>query len=129
MVALDTSGLLAALIETETHREGCAAAPAAARGGPKLLSPFVLAELDYPLMVRHGVDVELGFLEDVADGAYELVPMTSEQVGRSRAITERHLPHRLRPESREEGVHVADTATGCGSVPRRRGARRDSPLG
>jgi predicted nucleic acid-binding protein len=40
--------------------------------GPFLLSPFVLAELDYMLGKRHGQTAQLALLDEVAEGAYEL---------------------------------------------------------
>ncbi len=40
--------------------------------GPFLLSPFVLAELDYMLIERHGQEKQLALLGQVVDGAYEL---------------------------------------------------------
>lgn len=40
--------------------------------GPFLLSPFVLAELDYMLIERHGQRQQLALLSQVVEGAYEL---------------------------------------------------------
>ena len=40
--------------------------------GPFLISPFVLAELDYMLGARHGQEQQLALLAEVAEGAYEL---------------------------------------------------------
>lgn len=40
--------------------------------GPFLLSPFVLAELDYMLIERHGQEKQLALLSQVVEGAYEL---------------------------------------------------------
>ena len=51
MILLDTSGLLAALDASQRQHAPCRAALEAAKG-PLLLSPFVLAELDY-LLMRH----------------------------------------------------------------------------
>ncbi|MEA2234772.1 MAG: hypothetical protein QOD83_4588, partial [Solirubrobacteraceae bacterium] len=53
MILVDTSGLLAALDAAQRlHRE--AAVSLAAASPPLLLSPFVLAELDYLLATRVG---------------------------------------------------------------------------
>ena len=46
MILLDTSGLLSAIDSSQTQHEAAARALRAA-GPPLLLSPFVLAELDY----------------------------------------------------------------------------------
>ncbi len=63
MILLDTSGLLAAIDSSQQRHREAAAALLAARG-PLLLSPFVMAELDYLLATRVGVDAELSFLMD-----------------------------------------------------------------
>ncbi len=57
MMLLDTSGLLAALFPDQRQHDACAAALLAA-DGPLLLSPFVLAELDYLVVKLAGVSVE-----------------------------------------------------------------------
>jgi predicted nucleic acid-binding protein len=40
--------------------------------GPFLISPFVLAELDYMLGSRHGQERQLALLAEVTEGSYEL---------------------------------------------------------
>jgi uncharacterized protein len=40
--------------------------------GPFLLSPFVVAELDYMLGTRHGQTAQLALLDEIVEGAYEL---------------------------------------------------------
>ena len=71
MILLDTSGLLAAADADEPKH---AAAAKALRDAelPLLLSPFVLAELDYLLAIRRGQAAEMAMLEEVASGAYQL---------------------------------------------------------
>lgn len=71
MILLDTSGLLAAIDASSTEHAAAAKALRAAVP-PLLLSPFVLAELDYLLATRVGVNAEVALLEDVAAGAYQL---------------------------------------------------------
>lgn len=86
---LDTSGLIAALFDDQSqHLESAAALRAAER--PPLVSPFVLAEADYLITRRGGVDFALALLDDVASGAYELVPFTAAQVARARVIAARY---------------------------------------
>ena len=48
--------------------------------GPFLLSPFVLAEIDYLLATRVGIEAELLLLEQVAEGAYRLEGFSSDDV-------------------------------------------------
>ena len=71
MIILDTSGLLAALDASQRHH---AAAVAALRGAnpPWVLSPFVLAELDYLLATRVGESAERALLSEVGRGVYRL---------------------------------------------------------
>lgn len=71
MLLLDTSGLLAAIDASQVRHVECAAA-IAGRPGPFLLSPFVLAELDYLLGARVGVAAQLALLAEVVRGAYRL---------------------------------------------------------
>ena len=88
MIVVDTSGLLAALDASERSHQA-ARAVLERDEGPYLLSPFVLAELDY-LVGSRDVDAELTLLRDVGERAYELAPMTSEDVRRAAGIVERY---------------------------------------
>lgn len=91
---LDTSGLLAALDSSQRRHEACAATLIEAPP-PLLLSPFVLAELDYLLASRVGQDAELALLNEVAAGAYRLEAFTSldmrEAAGILRTYADLHL--------------------------------------
>lgn len=89
MIVLDTSGLWAAL-DADQRRHEAARSALEADPGPLLLSPFVLAELDYLLLDRLGVDRECEFLRDVAAGAYELVAVTKDDVGRARSVAQQY---------------------------------------
>lgn len=61
MLVLDTSGALAA-IDRAAAEHDAAKRVLAEETGPILLSPFVLAELDYMLLTRIGLRAELTFL-------------------------------------------------------------------
>lgn len=87
MIVADTNGLLAA-IDSSQHRHQAAARALALAGGPILLSPFVLAELDYLLATRVGQAAETAFLREVARGAYQLEPFDAADVTASLAIIE-----------------------------------------
>ncbi len=86
---VDTSGIIAALFDDQPQYAECSAALEAAER-PALLSPFVLAEADYLITRRGGVDLALGLLDDVASGAYELASFTAAQVARCRLIAARY---------------------------------------
>ncbi|MEV6985980.1 PIN domain-containing protein [Sphaerisporangium sp. NPDC051017] len=89
MIVLDTSGLWAA-IDADQPQHVATKRVLLRDSGPFLLSPFVLAELDYLLLTRQGIDRECDFLRDVAAGAYELVPITNEDVGRTLFVVEQY---------------------------------------
>jgi predicted nucleic acid-binding protein len=89
VILLDTSGLLAAIDESQRgHRE--AAVSLSTASPPLLLSPFVLAELDYLLAARVGQAARSSLLREVERDAYVLESMASADVGRARAIIGRH---------------------------------------
>ena len=54
--------------------------------GPFLLSPFILAELDYMLIERHGQEQQLALLSQVVDGAYELAEFGRDDVEAARLV-------------------------------------------
>ena len=89
MIVVDTSGLLAALDADQGHHLNARAA-LQTDNGPFFLSPFVLAELDYLLMTRVGVAAETALLNEVAAGAYDLVPFTADDLAEAVAFIERY---------------------------------------
>lgn len=58
--------------------------------GPFLLSPFVLAELDYMLGTRQGQRAQLALLNEVAEGAYELAEFGRSDVKSAAAVMRRY---------------------------------------
>jgi predicted nucleic acid-binding protein len=100
VILLDTSGLLAAIDGSQSQHAKAAAALHHA-SGPLLLSPFVLAELDYLLATRVSADAERALLEEVARGAYRLEPFTAEDVASASAILGRY---------RDLGIGLADAS-------------------
>lgn len=87
MILLDTSGLLAAIDSSQRdHRR--AAAALQGESGPLLLSPFVLAELDYLLATRVGSQAELALVAEVAGGAYRLEQFEAADVAIAAEVIE-----------------------------------------
>jgi uncharacterized protein len=84
VIICDTSGLIAG------YDEGDLDGPAVrelldADAGSLIVSPFVLAEVDYMIMNRSGAAAELALLEDLADGVYQVAEFTqldAERVAR-----------------------------------------------
>jgi len=89
VIILDTSGLLAALDRSEPRHAACAEVVAGARV-PLLLSPFVLAEIDYLLATRTGSRAQLALLDEVVRGAYRLEPFGPADVELARAVRARY---------------------------------------
>jgi uncharacterized protein len=89
VILLDTSGLLAA-IDASQPQHAAAARALAEAGPPRLLSPFVLAELDYVVRTRVGRDAQRDVLAEVARGAYRLETFTPGDVDVVRAVMERY---------------------------------------
>ncbi len=89
MIVLDTSGLLAA-IDGSQRNHAASADVLRTADGPMLLSPFVLAELDYLLATRVSVAAELAFLDQVAGGAYRLEPMGPSDISRAVQVIARY---------------------------------------
>jgi predicted nucleic acid-binding protein len=79
VILLDTSGLLSAIDASQRQHARCVAAIDGAEG-PLLLSPFVLAELDYLLAARVGTAAQRALLDEVARGAYVLEPFSATDV-------------------------------------------------
>lgn len=79
MITLDTSGLLAALDPGQTQHSRAKSILQSAQP-PFLLSPFVLAELDYLINKFVGPKAARELLREVATGAYHLVSLTNNDI-------------------------------------------------
>jgi uncharacterized protein len=100
MILADTSGLLAFF----NSREPMHAAVTAAMNkldGPIVLSPFVIAELDYLVATRLGVEAELAVLAELASGAYHNASVTDEELQRCAEVIARY---------RDQDIGVTDAS-------------------
>jgi uncharacterized protein len=79
LILADTSAVLQ-LASSSARRHGEVLRIVDELSGPFLLSPFVLAELDYMLGSRHGQEQQLALLAEVTEGAYELAEFTRADV-------------------------------------------------
>jgi len=89
VIILDTSGLLAA-IDGSQRQHAAAAAVLRDAPAPWLLSPFVLAELDYLLATRVGRKAERALLAEVGRGVYRLEPFDAQDVQAAERLIARH---------------------------------------
>jgi predicted nucleic acid-binding protein len=55
-----------------------------------VVSPYVLAELDYLITTRIGVAAELAMLRELTSPAYELAMVSAADLGTAADIVERH---------------------------------------
>jgi uncharacterized protein len=74
---------------------GRAVAALVAAAPPRLLSPFVLTELDYLIATRVGHQAQMALVDEVTRGAYQLEPFSSEDVGHARRVMERYADLRI----------------------------------
>src|SRR5262245_46947808 len=94
MIVLDTGGLYAALDANEALH-GRAVASLVASTPPRIVSPFVLAELDYLIASRVGHQAQMALIDEVTRGAYQLDLFAPEDVGHARRIMERYADLRI----------------------------------
>lgn len=94
MIVLDTGGLYAALDANETLH-GRAVAALATATPPRVVSPFVLAELDYLIASRVGQEAQMALIDEVARGAYQLDLFSSEDVSHAKRIMEKYADLRI----------------------------------
>lgn len=93
MILLDTSGLFSAIDAGQPEHERVLET-LRSEPGPLILSPFVLAEVDYFILSRMSVADELAFLDQVAAGAFDLGRFDADDMRAARAVIDRH--HDLR---------------------------------
>jgi len=94
VIVLDTGGLYAALDANDALHVRAVAALVASTP-PRLISPFVLAELDCLIGQRVGHQAQVSLLDEVTRGVYQLEAFSSEDLGHARRIMERYADLRI----------------------------------
>lgn len=89
MTIIDTSALLAFFRADDPHHEAVAAAVASTT--MPVLSPFVIAELDYLVATRFGVRAETAVLAEIASGNFELPIITAADLIVCRRLIEQYV--------------------------------------
>lgn len=89
MIIVDTSGLLAAVDASQRSHEAARRALEAA-SPPWILSPFVLAELDYLLATRVSQSAERALLAEVGRGVYRLETLEPSEIGAAERLIGRY---------------------------------------
>lgn len=100
MLVCDTSGLLAYFDASEPH---CAQVSAVieADPGPFVVSPYVVAELDYLLATRRGEHAELIAMTELSGGAWELPSFECRDLRQACGVIDRY---------QDQGIGVADAS-------------------
>ncbi|WP_428121570.1 PIN domain-containing protein [Candidatus Poriferisodalis sp.] len=88
MIVADTSALIAFYSESGPQHDAVASW-LAEHNGTMVVSPYVVAELDYLVATRKGVDAELAVLTELASGAYELAEIGPADVAVAASVIER----------------------------------------
>lgn len=88
-LVVDTSALLAFFDASELDHADVEEA-LAAHSDLLVVSPYVVAELDYLVATRHGVEAELAVLDELAGGAWELASFGADDLKRARSIVAKY---------------------------------------
>ena len=93
MIILDTSALFAFLRTGDPDNE--AVTGVLLTKEPLIVSPFVIAELDYLVEARAGVRAELQMLADIASGAYELPVLSAAELIACAGVIDKYADQRV----------------------------------
>ncbi len=100
MIIADTSGLLAFFHRDEPPHTAVRRVVENTEA-QLIVSPYVVAELDYLLATRLGVTAELAVLSELSSGAYHLADFDTEALSAAAAVVKRY---------RDQGIGVADAS-------------------
>ncbi len=114
MIICDSGGLIAAYDQADP--DGPAVRELLdAEAGALVVSPFVVAEVDYLLLSRSGVQAEFALLDDLADGVYQVAEFTAADAKCAAALARKYTDLKL---------GIADAHTMCLARPERYATRR-----
>ena len=97
---VDTSALLAYFDRLEPDH-GAVARVLDDSTEPLVVSPYVIAETDYLIAKRHGVDAELAALAELAGGAWDMPAIEAADLVVARELIERYA---------DQSIGVADAS-------------------
>jgi predicted nucleic acid-binding protein len=93
-VIVDTSALLAFFDRSEPDHAAVIEALSSTTE-PFVISPYVLAELDYLVGTRHGVGAELAVLAELSGGAWDLPAIAADDLAAARRVIERYADREI----------------------------------
>ena len=88
-MVVDTSALLA-FFDTDEPDHAAVTAIVDAATDALVVSPYVVAELDYLVASRLRVSVEVAVLRELAGGAWDLAAFGTEDLAQAHAVVERY---------------------------------------
>ena len=91
---VDTSALLA-FFDSREPDHAAVSAVVSTTDEDLVVSPFVVAEVDYLLASRLGVSAELAALGELAGGAWDLPAIDAEGLGQARGVIERYADQEI----------------------------------
>ncbi len=97
---VDTSALLAYFDASETHHEAVAEVIDNC-DEPLVVSPYVVAELDYLVATRVGVEAELAVIRELSSGAWDLATVGTADLEQAGSIVAKY---------RDQDIGVADAS-------------------
>ena len=100
MIIADTSGLIAFFSEFGPQHDAVAGW-VQSNDSVMVVSPYVVADVDYLVATRKGMDAELAVLAELSGGAYELATMDADDVAAATRVVERY---------RDLGIGIADAS-------------------
>ncbi|HVV49964.1 MAG TPA: PIN domain-containing protein [Polyangia bacterium] len=92
MIVFDSSALLALLDRGEPDHKALQGL-IARRPGPRVVTDFVLAEVDFLILKRLGERAERAFVAQVVEGVFLREPLTVEDLKRASVALERYREH------------------------------------
>lgn len=97
---VDTSALLAFFDRSEPDHDAVTRALLDS-AEPLIVSPYVVAELDYLVATRHGTEAELAVLAELAGGAWELPAFGAADLAAAHRVIERYA---------DQSIGIADAS-------------------
>lgn len=94
MILADTSGLLALFNEREPRHADVRSALLELRS-PLIVSPYVVAELDYLVSTRIGVSAEMAVLRELSGPGYELAAVSAPLLMTATELIEQYADQQI----------------------------------
>ncbi|MGQ0631895.1 MAG: PIN domain-containing protein [Sporichthyaceae bacterium] len=91
---VDTSALFA-FFDDRDPDHGAVSAAITAATEPLVVSPYIVAELDYLILSRRGVPAEVAALRELAGGAWDLAAFGPADIAKAIEVSERYSDHKI----------------------------------